>query len=242
MTLARAERGSRHERFLADPVRAVLLSVGLLALVCLAAVLVSTHPPSFDESWWEWMQDIRTPVLTDIALVFNALGRGVLRALTVAGIATVLLVGRRWASALAFAIAESVTPLSSTLMKAVVDRPRPPDELVAPSGSSFPSGHAAYAGATCVALVLLFTAVGRRRPWWFLAAAGILIMAWSRTYLHAHWLSDVLAGSVLGIAVSLLSFAALQLVTRRRRDRKASAPGPARTAPLTAFPGRSSPG
>jgi membrane-associated phospholipid phosphatase len=243
MTAARAERGSRDERFLVDPARAGWLGVGLLALVCLGGVLVSIHTPAFDESWWELMQDIRTPLLTDIALVFNAVGRGVLRALSVAGIATVLLVGRRWAAAIAFALAEGVTPLTSTLMKVVVDRPRPPDQLVTPSGSSFPSGHAAYAGATCVALVLLFTAAGRgRRRWCLPAAAGILTMAWSRTYLHAHWLSDVLAGSVLGIAVSLLSFAVVQLVTRRRRDRKAAAPGHARTAPLRAFPGRSSPG
>ena len=231
-TAARAERGSRDERFLVDPARAGWLGVGLLALVCLAGVLVSIHMPAFDESWWEVMQDIRTPLLTDIALVFNAVGHGVLRALSVAGIATVLLVGRRWAAAIAFAIAEGVTPLTSNADEIVVDRPRPPGQLVDPSGSSFPSGHAAYAGATCVALVLLFTAAGSgRRRWWLPAAAGILAMAWSRTYLHVHWLSDALAGSVLGIAVSLLSFAAVQLVTGRRRDGKAATPARVRTHP-----------
>jgi membrane-associated phospholipid phosphatase len=78
-------------------------------------------------------------------------------------------------------------------------------------GSSFPSGHAAYAGATCVALVLLFAAPGTgRRLWWALATLGIAAMAWSRTYLQVHWLLDVIAGSLLGVGVALLVFGLAQ--------------------------------
>ena len=101
------------------------------------------------------------------------------------------------------------------MVKALVDRPRPPDGLVHPTGASFPSGHATFAGATCVAAVLLFTKVGgRRRLWWWLATAGIAGMAWSRTYLQVHWLLDVLAGSLLGAGVALVVFAGLQLMLR----------------------------
>jgi undecaprenyl-diphosphatase len=35
-------------------------------------------------------------------------------------------------------------------------------------------------------------------------------MAWSRTYLQVHWLSDVVAGSALGIGVALVVFATAQ--------------------------------
>jgi undecaprenyl-diphosphatase len=115
-------------------------------------------------------------------------------------------------------VTETVTPLSSTLLKILVGRPRPPDGLVHPVGSSFPSGHAAYAGATCVALVLLFTVPGphRWRWWWPLATLGVLGMAWSRTYLQVHWLSDVIGGSLLGVGVALATFASLQLMLRGR--------------------------
>jgi undecaprenyl-diphosphatase len=90
--------------------------------------------------------------------------------------------------------------------------------MLNPHGSSFPSGHAAYAGATAVALVLLFSGPDRKRPlWWALAAVFTAGMAWSRTYLQVHWLSDVFAGSLLGIAVTLGSFAVAQILLERRR-------------------------
>jgi membrane-associated phospholipid phosphatase len=41
-------------------------------------------------------------------------------------------------------------------------------------------------------------------------------MAWSRTYLQVHWLSDVAGGSMLGIGVALVVFAEVQHVAARR--------------------------
>jgi undecaprenyl-diphosphatase len=40
-------------------------------------------------------------------------------------------------------------------------------------------------------------------------------MAWSRTYLQVHWLSDAVAGAVLGIGITLLCFAAVQTIESR---------------------------
>jgi undecaprenyl-diphosphatase len=35
-------------------------------------------------------------------------------------------------------------------------------------------------------------------------------MAWSRTYLQVHWLTDAAAGAILGLGVALAVFAAAQ--------------------------------
>jgi undecaprenyl-diphosphatase len=206
------------ERFLPRPTRALCAGVALVVAVLVMAVLVPAGPLGIDQRWSEAMLDIRTASLTHLALVFNWLGRGLGWVLSLAAVGIVLIARRRWAALLAFAVTETVTSLSSTLLKILVGRPRPPDGLVHPVGSSFPSGHAAYAGATCVALVLLFTAPGphRRRWWWPLAALGVLGMAWSRTYLQVHWLSDVIGGSLLGVGVALATFASLQLRLRGR--------------------------
>ena len=204
------------ERFLSRPARGLWLGIALLGVVVLMAMVVPAGPLGVDQRWSEAMLDIRTSFLTDVAQVFNWLGRGFGWALSLAALGIVLFARRRWGALLAFGVTEAVTSLSSTLLKILVGRPRPPDGLVHPVGSSFPSGHAAYAGATCVTLVLLFTVPGpRRRWWWALAALGVLGMAWSRTYLQVHWLSDVIGGSLLGIGIALTIFAAAQLLDRR---------------------------
>jgi undecaprenyl-diphosphatase len=199
------------EAFLAHPAHALWAAGGMFAIVVLIAILVPAGPLELDRSWSEAMRHLETPMLTHLALVFNWLGRGLGRAVALALIGLLLLRRRRWLALAAFAVAESLTPLLSTLLKALVDRARPPDGLVHPVGASFPSGHAAYAGATCVALVLLFTTPGtRRRWWWALASLGVVGMAWSRTYLQVHWLTDVIAGALLGSGISLLVFAVAQ--------------------------------
>ena len=210
-------RRARHEHFFKRPRRALLLGAGCLSFFVLLALLVPAQPLAVEQHWADWMREIQTSLLEHVALIFNFLGRGIGRALVLGGIGVVLIVARRWWALLAYAVTEALAPLFSSVVKALVDRPRPPDGLVHPTGASFPSGHVTFAGATCVAAVLLFTKVGRRRAlWWWLAIAGIAGMAWSRTYLQVHWLLDVVAGSLLGAGVALVVFAGLQLVLSSR--------------------------
>jgi undecaprenyl-diphosphatase len=184
------------------------------------AVFVPTEPLAIDRWWSEAMQDLQTPLLKHLALAFNALGRGIGQALSLAAVGLVLSLARRWLALVAFALLETLTLLSSSLLKAAVGRPRPSGARIHPLSSAFPSGHAAYAGATCIALVLLFTAPGRRRRrWWILAALGIIGMAWSRTYLQVHWLSDVIGGSLLGVGIALLVLGGTQWWSERQDSR-----------------------
>ena len=213
--MARSWLAPVQERFLSRPTRGLLLGFALLGVVAVMALAVPAVPLGVDQRWSGAMLDARTPFLTDLALVFNWLGRGLGWALTLAAIGIVLFARRRWVALLAFGMAEAVTTLSSTLLKILIGRPRPPNGLVHPVGSSFPSGHAAYAGTTCVALVLLFTVPGPHRRWpWTIAALGVLGMAWSRTYLQVHWFSDVVGGSLLGVGLALAIFAGAQLFIR----------------------------
>jgi undecaprenyl-diphosphatase len=211
------------ERFLARPGLAVCVGATLVAVVGLMAVFVPAEPFAIDRRWAEAMQDTQTPLLHGLARVFDFLGRGLGVVLALVGIAVVLCLARRWRALLAFTVVEALAPLSSSLLKAATQRARPPDGVVHPHGTSFPSGHTTYAGAICVALVLLFSAPGpRRRRWWALAGLGIVGMGWSRTYLQVHWLSDVIAGALLGIGISLLVFGATQ---RRGQDRPSDGDG-----------------
>lgn len=204
-----SQADARADEYFRRPRLALCVGVGLLALFVLFAFLVPPQPLAIDRAWSELMSDLHSPVLKGVALVFNYLGRGLLRALTLTAVGVVLIFARRIVALVAYGVAEGLAPLISSVTKALVDRPRPPHELLHASGASFPSGHASYAGVTCVALVLLFTKRAPRS--WSLAIAVIVAMAWSRTYLQVHWLSDVCAGSILGVAVALIAFGAVAL-------------------------------
>jgi undecaprenyl-diphosphatase len=199
------------EQFFLHRRRALVLGVASLIGVAVMALAIPMEPLALDRAWSNAMESIASPALKNVALVFNALGRGLGWALTLITVASLLLIRRRVVALVAFAVAEALSTILSALIKALVGRPRPPDGIVHPVGSSFPSGHASYGAVTCIALVLLFTSPGRRARWWGVAWLGIAAMAWSRTYLQVHWLSDVIGGVLLGTGIALATFAVVQL-------------------------------
>jgi undecaprenyl-diphosphatase len=91
--------------------------------------------------------------------------------------------------------------------KALVGRQRPPLPFaaVAADGYSFPSGHAT---GTATIMVLSAWMVTRwlisgwtgRVIVWALAIGSALLIGYSRVYLGVHYVSDVLAGWLLGLA------------------------------------------
>ena len=205
------------ERFLAQPRRAVHAGGLLLLAYAAMAVLVPIGPFPLDESWSDAMRRMHTPRLEQLALHFDWLGRGLGVILLLLAVGLILGWARRWLALITFAVAEGICALLSTASKALLERPRPPDGLLHPISTSFPSGHTSYASVTCVALVLLFTRPGAgRRVWWAAALLGIVGMGWSRTFLHVHWLSDVVAGGLLGAGVAFVVFGGAQVRPPRR--------------------------
>ncbi len=95
--------------------------------------------------------------------------------------------------------------LTNALLKPVLPRPRPSQELIAlgrrprrvPASSSFPSGHAASAAAFVTGMSLESPAAGA-----LVAPIGAAV-AYSRVHIGVHWPSDVLAGAAIGAAVAV---------------------------------------
>ena len=78
--------------------------------------------------------------------------------------------------------------------------------------------------ATVVAAVIALAPPGRRRAWWALAAMAFsILMGLSRAYLGAHWLSDAVAGILLGMSCAVVTALMVGQIQRHaeRRQRPA---------------------
>ena len=71
-------------------------------------------------------------------------------------------------------------------------------------------------------VVVMLRATPRRWMAIGLAASFAGLMATSRTYLAAHWLTDTVAGACIGTGLALVWPAALELERNRRRSRSAA--------------------
>jgi undecaprenyl-diphosphatase len=163
-----------------------------------------------DKGTLYFFQHHTLPWLDPVMVVLTHLGGGwVLTGLVV--LAVIGLLRRRRYQAALYVVA---TTLSGALLvkglKNLVGRERPDDFhplAPAPEDLSFPSGHAMNSAIVYVTLALLAGEFLSRRSLRFLvvAASGVLILliGTSRLYLSVHYLSDVIAGWLGGLAWAL---------------------------------------
>ena len=190
----------------------------MLGVVLILGVVIASHPAPFgvDRGWADAAIAIRSDGLTFVARhIFDPLGRFPLSWLIVGVAGLILWRERRRRAVAVLLIGECASWATNSLIKAAVDRPRPPGALVEASHTSFPSGHAAFAAVTAVLLVGLLVPTGRRVAPGLLAAGLAVVMALSRTYLLVHWLTDVIGGLCVGAGIGLLTLAFMDAAADR---------------------------
>ncbi|MCU1592521.1 MAG: phosphoesterase [Frankiales bacterium] len=137
------------------------------------------------------------------AKVLTLLGAPVLIEVTAAALAVWLVVRGHRRLAGYFAACVAGAYVLSTTGKLLVDRARPvfPDAFAHARGASFPSGHATGSAAFYLALAVLLLSLLTRPPRGLLlamAAVVPLVVAATRVVLGVHYLSDVMAGLLIG--------------------------------------------
>jgi undecaprenyl-diphosphatase len=220
-------------RFSAEGAAGLHLTCGVLVLVAAAwlfgaiAEQVAGHGPVtlVDVQIANWFHAHATPAITRLMLfitTWNSVA-GVLMMTAVTGVVLWRREQRHWLLALVATVPGG--DAVNVLMKVSFARARPSfiNPIVTLDTFSFPSGHAASAALFYgfLACLLMRHALPIRQRAMIVGAAVLMVVlvGFSRIYLGAHYLTDVLAGAAEGLAWLTICITALTTLQRRRAAR-----------------------
>ncbi len=202
-------------RFTTDRVTPGNLGLELTTLLTLALVggfsffligdaILNNPEPRIDRWAADIAERLRNEMLVDIARVVTHIGSSPVTATLTLATAIFALVRRRWIDAVALVTGWLLVFAAVHTTKVAYDRERPTDGLTDTFNAAYPSGHTAYAIALiAIATVLVRAGVGWAGRIALVTVAIILavVVGITRVYLRAHFLTDVLGGAALAIAI-----------------------------------------
>lgn len=168
-----------------------------------------------------WFHARLTHGFATVLYALSEPGSGIWIAIVLVATLALLCCRRRWATIVKVLLSVPCGMLLGEAIKLLVQRHRPfaTGWFVNWSGYSFPSGHTLGATLLYGMLVLLVMPRCTRRRWrWMLvsiAAMGVMLVAFSRVALGAHYVSDVTGGAVFGVLWLGVCFRLVEVVIRR---------------------------
>ena len=178
-----------------------------------------------DERISRWFVNQRTDPLNTATLIGSWLSETVTKIAVTAIVVLILLRWlHRWYEALVVAVTLILEAMVFITTTFIVGRSRPPVPHLdgSPVGSSFPSGH--VAAAVCYAAIAVVVGSNCARRWvvatlWTLAIVVPVIVGLSRMYRGMHFMSDVVAGMILGVVSVVVTLLILTPAEEKRRAR-----------------------
>ena len=176
----------------------------------------------------EWFAADRTDQLDSLSYWGGMLSDTFTKIIVTAIVLAVMLwKWRSWREVLFVAMALILEACCFLFVTLVVARPRPdvPRLDGSPVDSSFPSGHVAAAvcyGAFAVVVFLHTTKLWPRVLAVVITVAVVCAVAWSRMYRGMHFLSDVIAGALLGLVSLVVTWLIIDHAYQRHLDRELS--------------------
>lgn len=149
-----------------------------------------------------FFESIRTPILTGFFKFVTFWGEWPIVLAVVAIISFIIFRRLKMMPALILWFATIGSAIDAHILKALVHRPRPIISIIENSSFSFPSAHATLAAA-CYGFIIYLAAMHAknkrlRKVIIIGGSIAVALIAISRLYLGAHYLSDVVAGLLLG--------------------------------------------
>jgi membrane protein DedA with SNARE-associated domain len=201
-----------------------LLAVGTFSFFLIGDAVLNTAEPRIDRVASDLAERLYSEALIEVAKVVTVLGSSPATAALTLATAIFAAVRRRPIEAVALIAGWVLVVVTTNVAKAIYDRERPPSGFVDTFNAAYPSGHTAYA----VALVACAVVLVRAGVHWAARIAAVTVavilvavVAVTRVYLRAHFVTDVLGGAALGVALWSL-VGVIALVAGRLRHNVAS--------------------
>ncbi|MEQ1652343.1 MAG: VTT domain-containing protein [Hyphomicrobium sp.] len=193
---------------------AVLIAAAWMFLGIIEDVVTGDPLVVVDKSVYHLLQGLRTPFGDSVMIALTQLGDAAVTLPVVTAVLLWLVWKRAWRPVAYWLAAASFGAALTVILKAGFGLPRPLPLYDGTSAFGFPSGHAAMSivifGFLAVLAARELSLRGQLAVFTVMALLAGLI-AFSRIYLGAHWLSDVLGGLSFGVAwVALLGIAYLR--------------------------------
>lgn len=161
---------------------------------------------SLDQSTLLINKAIQNSSLDHLAQFITELGGYKVQFVISAVLCFLLLFMKQIKALLFFAFTMLGTAIVGWILKELIARVRPYGMSDILQTFSFPSGHTSASFAFCISLGIL-AGIGRspkqRLAWLFIALSPAFCIGLSRIYLNMHWFTDVVAGALLAIGVSM---------------------------------------
>ncbi len=202
----------RPGRALVDPGQPESSALVLLALVLLATgfgvsylfwrLLAAGAPPQLDTGLHSLMRSLRTPWADQLMVAVTMLADAAVYLPLAATVWLWLLWRRKYSAAWHWLAALGFGVLLTVALTSTPSAPQPA-QFYGIAALSIPSGHTVISTLLYGFLAVLAAreTAARSRVWVYtIAGAMIVLIAFSRLYLGAHWFSDVASGFTLGLA------------------------------------------
>jgi undecaprenyl-diphosphatase len=199
---------------------AAVAITSLFALMQLISSVFATDTLlNADLSLHNMMKSVRSTPGDEFMTMLTMFGDGVVMLALAAAMIGWLLLRRAWRAAIAVAVTLFLARLFVPVMQVWIRRERPFDFEGFGEVFSFPASHTAIATVTLGVLAVL--ASHSMKHWGkaiVFAVAGIaaIVLAYSRIYLGAHWMTDVLGGFLFGAVMTAAFGIAIEAVPSRR--------------------------